>query len=128
MFYSLIWLIWKYFLFIKLIKLIKKVKVLIVGNGAREHAMSEALVKGGAELYAYMAKMNPAIARLSKKKVKIGNLNNFAEIIDFGKYNKVDFAIIGPEAPLAIGITNALQAQEIPTIGKRYPLICFYYI
>ena len=58
------------------------VKVLILGNGAREHAMSEALVKGGAELYAYMAKMNPGIAQLSKNNVKIGNLNNFTEIID----------------------------------------------
>ena len=93
------------------------VNVLLIGNGAREHALGEALVRGGATLTAYMAKMNPGIAKLCNNNVKIGNLDNFLEIANFGNKNDVSFAVAGPEAPLAMGLTNALQAHDIPTVG-----------
>ncbi|RLI63403.1 MAG: phosphoribosylamine--glycine ligase, partial [Promethearchaeia archaeon] len=93
------------------------VNVLLIGNGAREHAIGEALVRGGANLSAYMGKRNPGIAKLCNDNVKIGKLDNFTDIADFGKKNNVNFAVVGPEAPLAIGITNALQAHDIPTVG-----------
>nr|QEE16464.1 phosphoribosylamine--glycine ligase [Candidatus Prometheoarchaeum syntrophicum] len=93
------------------------VNVLLIGNGAREHALGEALVRGGATLTAYMAKMNPGIAKLCNHNVKIGNLDNFQDIANFGKKNEVNFAVAGPEAPLAMGLTNALQAHDIPTVG-----------
>ena len=93
------------------------VNVLLIGNGAREHALGEALVRGGATLTAYMAKMNPGIAKLCNNNVKIGNLDNFLDIANFGNKNEVNFAVAGPEAPLAMGLTNALQAHDIPTVG-----------
>ena len=93
------------------------VKVLLIGNGARENALAEALVQGGAELYAYMAKRNPGIAKLCKGRVKVGNLKEFAVIGAYGQENHIDFAVVGPEAPLAMGITNALMAHKLPTIG-----------
>jgi len=93
------------------------VNVLLIGNGAREHALGEALVRGGATLTAYMAKMNPGIANLCNNNVKIGNLDNFLDIANFGKKNEVNFAVAGPEAPLAMGLTNALQAHGILTVG-----------
>ncbi|MHA1512423.1 MAG: phosphoribosylamine--glycine ligase [Promethearchaeota archaeon] len=93
------------------------VKVLLIGNGAREHALGEALVRGGATLTAYMAKMNPGIAKLCNNNVKLGNLDNFQDIANFGKKNEVNFAVAGPEAPLAMGLTNALQSHHIPTVG-----------
>jgi phosphoribosylamine--glycine ligase len=93
------------------------VNVLLIGNGAREHALGEALVRGGATLIAYMAKMNPGIAKLCNNNVKIGHLDNFLDIANFGKKNEVNFAVAGPEAPLAMGLTNALQAHDIPTVG-----------
>ncbi|WP_371803915.1 phosphoribosylamine--glycine ligase [Candidatus Lokiarchaeum ossiferum] len=93
------------------------VKVLLIGNGAREHVMAEALIKGGATICAFMSKKNPAIARLCNDEIIIDNLSNFSAMIDYAKLNKVDFAIVGPEAPLVIGVANALQAQDIPTVG-----------
>ncbi len=93
------------------------VNVLLIGNGAREHALGEALVRGGATLTAYMAKMNPGIAKLCNNNVKIGNLDNFHDIANFGIKNEVHFAVAGPEAPLAMGLTNALQAHDISTVG-----------
>jgi phosphoribosylamine--glycine ligase len=93
------------------------VNVLLVGHGARENALAEAVVKGGANLIAYMGKNNPGIRNLAQNRVKIGSISNFHDIGDFGLKMKVDFVIIGPEAPLAIGISNALQAIGLPTIG-----------
>ncbi|RLI66384.1 MAG: phosphoribosylamine--glycine ligase [Promethearchaeia archaeon] len=92
-------------------------RVLLIGNGAREHALAEALVKGGAELCAFMSKRNPGIAKLCNDNVKLGDLTNFSEISTFGKKNKVEFAVVGPEAPLAVGIVDGLKIQGIPTVG-----------
>lgn len=91
--------------------------VILVGNGAREHALAEALVRGGANLCAFMGKRNPGIAKLCNEQVEIGKLTDFAAITQFGKQNSVEFAVIGPEAPLAVGIADALNAQGIPTVG-----------
>jgi phosphoribosylamine--glycine ligase len=92
-------------------------KVLLIGNGGREHAIAEAIVRGGGELSAFMAKRNPGIARLASERVKLGSLTDFASIAEFAKLKQVDFAVVGPEAPLAVGITDALQAQGIPVVG-----------
>lgn len=92
-------------------------RVLLIGNGAREHAIAEALVKGGAELFAFMAKRNPGIADLCHDQVELGDLTDFAAIAAFAKKNKIDFAVVGPEAPLAVGIVDGLQIQGIPTVG-----------
>lgn len=93
------------------------VRVLLIGHGAREHAIAEALVRGNAELYAFMGSNNPGIRELAKNQVEVGDLSNFTAIADFGKKNRVDFIFVGPEAPLAIGITDALKAQGIKTVG-----------
>ena len=44
-------------------------KVLVVGNGAREHAIAKALARIDVELYAAMTRRNPGIAGLSKEAV-----------------------------------------------------------
>lgn len=91
------------------------VKVLLVGNGAREHAIAEALVNGGAEVRAFMNKKNPGIAALAKGDFRVDDLENFEHASSFG--NDCDFAVIGPEAPLVVGIANAFQAAGIPCVG-----------
>ncbi|MHA1680407.1 MAG: phosphoribosylamine--glycine ligase [Promethearchaeota archaeon] len=93
------------------------VKVLLIGNGARENAIAEAIVNGGAELKAFMNKNNPAIATLAKGNFRIDDLNNFKHALTFGK--DCDFAVVGPEAPLVVGITDALESGGIPVVGPR---------
>ncbi len=88
-------------------------KVLIVGNGAREHAIAKALVESGVELYSAMARRNPGIAGLSKKSV-IMDINNIGL---YAQFTDVDLAFIGPEAPLAAGVTDVLNEREIPVVG-----------
>ncbi len=94
------------------------VNCLIVGHGAREHVIGESLVKGGANLYAYMSFKNAGLEDLSKD-VKIHSEMDFREIIKFAKDKNIDFAIIGPEAPLCVGIVDALEKGGIPCASPK---------
>jgi len=95
------------------------VNCLIVGHGAREHAIGEALVRGGAELYAFMSFKNAGLEDLAKGRIKIHSETDFKEIIDFGMSKRIDFAIIGPEAPLCVGIVDALEKGGIPCASPK---------
>ena len=95
------------------------VKTLIIGHGAREHVIGETLVRDGATLYAFMSSKNAGLEDLSQGKIKIHSETDFQEIIDFSKANSIDFAVIGPEAPLVVGIVDALEKSGIPCIGPR---------
>jgi phosphoribosylamine--glycine ligase len=91
-------------------------KVLLIGHGSREHAIAKALVKGNAELYSLMAHKNPGIAKLSKK-IILSKLADFERLKELS--SKVDFAVVGPEAPLAKGISNVLADQGVPCVGPK---------
>lgn len=99
------------------------VRVLIVGNGAREHVLAEALDKSPARptLFAYMSANNPGIRRLCDR-IEIGNLTEPQPIVDFAKKVQADFALIGPEAPLAAGVADVLEDNGVPCIGPRKDL------
>ncbi|TET60897.1 MAG: phosphoribosylamine--glycine ligase [Promethearchaeota archaeon] len=94
------------------------VNTLVIGHGAREHVIGETLVKGGASLFAFMSFKNAGLEDLSKK-VKIHSETDFKEIIDFSKENNIDFAVIGPETPLVVGIVDALEKAGIPCVGPK---------
>lgn len=89
-------------------------KILVVGTGAREHAICKA-IEGNAELYSIMSNKNPGIARISK--FQIGSENDIEAVKKFAVQNKIDMAIIGPEAPLEIGIVDALEFEGIKCVG-----------
>ncbi len=95
------------------------VNCLIVGHGAREHVIGEALVQSGAELYAFMSFKNAGLEDLSKGRIKILSETNFKEIIEFCKLKRIDFAVIGPEGPLCVGIVDALEKSGFPCVGPK---------
>ena len=91
-------------------------RILLVGGGGREHAIGEALVRGGAELYVVSKHKNPGLAKLAKgyglaKETDVGKVLAYAE--KFG----VDMAFIGPEAPLEKGIVDVFEENGIPAVG-----------
>jgi len=79
-------------------------KVLVVGNGAREHAIVKKLAQEEVEITAAMAKLNPGIAKLSKR-VELIDINDPSQYAQFKDH---DLAFIGPEAPLSVGISDTL--------------------
>ena len=92
-------------------------KLLLVGSGGREHAMAEAIVRDGeATLYAFMARKNPGIARLAKG-LLLGKETDGKKARDFAVKEGVDYAVVGPEAPLEAGIVDLLEESGIPCAG-----------
>jgi phosphoribosylamine--glycine ligase len=92
-------------------------KLLLVGSSGREHAMAEAITRdGGATLYSFMAKRNPGIAGLAKG-IAIGKETDGKKVRDFALSAGVDYAIIGPEAPLEAGVVDVLEEAGIPCAG-----------
>jgi phosphoribosylamine--glycine ligase len=94
-------------------------KVLLVGGGGREHAIAEAIARSrkNPELYAVMGKKNPGIARLCKDLLLVKETD--PAIVDYALKNKIELAVIGPEAPLAAGIPDLLWGAGIPVVGPR---------
>ena len=87
-------------------------KVLAVGGGGREHAAVEALHRSGAEIIAVMKNANPGIiARSTKYKLCKGT--DVEQVCGFAKECGVELAYVGPEAPLEVGIVDALEAEGV---------------
>ncbi|MBS3126497.1 phosphoribosylamine--glycine ligase, partial [Candidatus Woesearchaeota archaeon] len=99
------------------------VGVLLIGNGAREHAIAETLARSPQKpkLFSYMKARNPGIARLSAG-IQLGDYGNISGIIGFAMKNAVDFAIIGPEDPLDKGVADTLEQEGISCVGPKKEL------
>ena len=97
--------------------------VLLIGNGAREHAIAEAIIRSPQKLklFSYMKARNPGIAKLSES-IKLGDYGNLSEIVKFTKDNAVDFAVIGPEEPLSKGVVDELEKEGIRCVGPKKEL------
>lgn len=89
-------------------------KVLVVGTGAREHAIADAL-KGDVELYCYMSKVNPGISKIAE--FAQGDEGEIEKVAKFAVDNNIDIAFIGPEAPLGKGIVDELEKNGISCVG-----------
>ncbi len=91
-------------------------KVLLVSNGAREHAIAEALKKSPKcnELICFASAINPGIRDLSSV-YHVGDMKDMQAIQEFANEHKPDFAVIGPENPLAEGVVDILALIGIPS-------------
>jgi phosphoribosylamine--glycine ligase len=92
-------------------------KIGIMGSGGREHAICHKLsfIKRVKQLYCFPG--NAGTAKIAQN-ISI-NLNNFKELKNFIKLNKIDLIIVGPEKPLVEGIVNFLEEQNIPVFGPN---------
>ncbi len=85
-------------------------KILLIGSGAREHAVASAFKKGKeeVELYVVGSAKNPGIFGVAKEYL-IADVCDKEAIKKFALSVKPDFAFIGPEAPIDAGITDILE-------------------
>lgn len=93
-------------------------KILVVGSGAREHAICKALSKSKERptILSFCNTHNPGIADVSVR-MEMGDLLDLQHLQEFAKQEKPDFAIIGPEDPIAAGAADTLAEVGIPSIA-----------
>ncbi len=90
-------------------------RVLVVGSGGREHALCWALAASPLLTHLFCAPGNPGIADLAEC-VPIG-ATEIDALVAFAREHKIDLVLPGPEAPLAAGLTDAMEAAAIPCCG-----------
>ncbi len=100
-----------------------KNNILVIGSGAREHAIVRALDRSTQEkaIYCLASNMNPGIAELCTD-FTVGNINDPEIVVSFAKETDATLAIVGPENPLAQGVADALWGAGVKTIGPKKDL------
>jgi phosphoribosylamine--glycine ligase len=93
------------------------VKVLIVGSGGREHALAWKLLQSARVQEVFCIPGNGGTARLERCRNLALGINDFEGIGRFALVNNIALIVVGPEAPLAAGITNYLQEQTLTVFG-----------
>ncbi|WP_206458480.1 phosphoribosylamine--glycine ligase [Anaerovorax sp. IOR16] len=92
-------------------------KILIVGNGGREHAIAWKLSQSPRVTKLYCAPGNAGIAKQAEcVDIKAEDINN---ICRFAKEKNIDMVVVGPEVPLSMGIVDALEKEGIQTFGPN---------
>ncbi len=97
--------------------------ILIVGSGAREHAIAMALARSPQRpaLLCYSGARNPGIASLCVE-YGVGSITEPGAVAAFARRHQATLAVIGPEAPLAEGVADALWMAGVPVVGPSLSL------
>jgi phosphoribosylamine--glycine ligase len=90
-------------------------RVLVVGQGAREHALCWKLKQSPLVRELYAAPGNAGISQVADS-VQIG-VADIIELADFAEKLKMDLTIVGPELPLTLGIVDEFQKRGLAIFG-----------
>ncbi|MBW9092467.1 phosphoribosylamine--glycine ligase [Microbacterium jejuense] len=90
-------------------------KILVLGSGAREHAIILALRSEEAEHEIFAAPGNAGIGQVAQ--LVALDANDPGAVTDFANENHIDLVIVGPEAPLVAGVADAVRERGIPVFG-----------
>ena len=100
-----------------------KNKILVIGSGAREHAIVRALDRSPQDkaLYCLASNINPGIADLCNEFI-VDNINHPEIVTNYAKEVGAGLAIIGPENPLSNGVADALWEAGVKVVGPKKDL------
>jgi phosphoribosylamine--glycine ligase len=90
-------------------------RVLVVGGGGREHALCWALSKSPLLTKLWCAPGNPGIAEIAEC-VRVG-ATDIDSLVAFATRERIGLVVVGPEAPLTLGIADACATAGIPCFG-----------
>ena len=91
--------------------------ILVIGGGAREHAIIYKLSQSSRAGKIYAAPGNAGIAELAKC-IDI-SATDVEGLVEFAKNNSIDLVIVGPEDPLCMGVVDRLTAEGIKVFGPE---------
>jgi phosphoribosylamine--glycine ligase len=96
-------------------------KIVVIGSGAREHALVRALVLGGQLAGAEPREVVaiPGNAGIAREVRCTPSASNAAALAVAALGEKPDLVVVGPEAPLADGLADILEQQRIPCFGPK---------
>lgn len=92
-------------------------KILMIGSGGREHALIKKLLESPKCTKLYCAPGNGGISR-DAEPVDIGVMDK-ENMVKFAKDNSIDLVFVAPDDPLAAGMVDAMQAEEIRAFGPN---------
>lgn len=90
-------------------------KILVIGNGGREHAIVWKLSQDRSQPQLFCAPGNAGTATLATN-LPIG-AEDVPAIVAWAKAERPDLVVVGPEAPLCAGLTDALEAEGVNVFG-----------
>jgi phosphoribosylamine--glycine ligase len=94
-------------------------KVLIIGGGGREHCLAWKLISSDLVSKVYAIPGNPGIAKIGECYSSNIEKEDFNDIAAYIEEKKIDFVVIGPEAPLVDGIVDFLEDRNVKVFGPR---------
>ncbi|MGB6538737.1 MAG: phosphoribosylamine--glycine ligase [Xanthobacteraceae bacterium] len=89
--------------------------ILLLGSGGREHALAWKIAASPLTDRLVCAPGNPGIAH--EAECVALDIADHAAVIGFCRTNRIDFVVVGPEAPLCAGIVDDLEAAGIKAFG-----------
>ncbi len=90
-------------------------RILVIGSGGREHALTWKLKQSPAVDRIFCAVGNAGTAQIAEN-VSI-SANDFPALINFAKQNKIGLTVVGPDDPLAAGIVDAFREEGLRIFG-----------
>lgn len=90
-------------------------RILVVGSGGREHALCWALRRDRPEAELFCSPGNPGTAELATNLPS--DPSDLTDLTDLTDSHRIDLTIVGPEAPLAAGLADALRARGRRVFG-----------
>ena len=88
--------------------------ILVIGQGAREHAITHTLLQDP-NVKVVSAPGNPGIAQIAQ--IEAVDINDISSVVDLAKKHKPDLVVIGPEAPLVAGLSDELRSAGFVVFG-----------
>ena len=90
-------------------------KVLVIGSGAREHALVWKLAQSHHVTQIYAAPGNPGMVPYAK--CLPFNVTQLTQLADFAERTHIDLTVVGPEVPLIAGIADLFWHRDLPIFG-----------